>query len=500
MSTAVQHIRASDTIGDLSIRDFLIPLFRRKRLLIVTFLAIFAVAALYVILEGPSYSARMAILVNRERQDPLVSTEATTQLITTNDPVTQEEINSEAELLVSRDVLEQVVTENGLEKPSRLDFVLDLLRPNQTHEDRVARAVKALAKDLKIANIKDSNLIEIVYKSPDPKLSYSVLKSLGDLYVAKHVAVHRPAGSYEFFAQETDKYHQELEAAEDKLRQFGTQNSVAAPDEVRTDLALQVAQSLGQQHATEQAIAADEDRIASDLRELKGTSPRSATIQAVSTNDALMSNLKAALLAAQIKRAQLAMKYDAHYPLVQEADEEIAQAKLAISQAEEKPDVSQTTDRDPAWELLREDIVKTRADVAAQRATLAATKQGIKSMQDEMVHLDQLYLTQQDLQREMKAAESNYLLYLGKREQERTSNALDITRISNVAIAVPPAIPALPVMAIPTLILIAFAAAAVLSLGTAYTVDYFDSSFHTPSQVIDTLGIPVVLTVSKKAA
>jgi len=54
-----------------------------------------------------------------------------------------------------------------------------------------------------------------------------------------------------------------------------------------------------------------------------------------------------------------------------------------------------------------------------------------------MVNLDQLSLSQQDLQREAKAAETNYLLYLAKREQERTSNALDVTRIANVAIAVP---------------------------------------------------------------
>ncbi len=61
-----------------------------------------------------------------------------------------------------------------------------------------------------------------------------------------------------------------------------------------------------------------------------------------------------------------------------------------------------------------------------------------------MVTLDQLALSRRDLEREAKAAEGNYLLYLGKREQERASNAMDVTRIANVAIAVPPAIPVLP--------------------------------------------------------
>jgi capsular polysaccharide biosynthesis protein len=39
-----------------------------------------------------------------------------------------------------------------------------------------------------------------------------------------------------------------------------------------------------------------------------------------------------------------------------------------------------------------------------------------------------------------------------------------------------------------------------LAIALAYLVDYFDSSFHTPAQVIDMLGIPVVVAVPKKSA
>jgi len=49
-------------------------------------------------------------------------------------------------------------------------------------------------------------------------------------------------------------------------------------------------------------------------------------------------------------------------------------------------------------------------------------------------------------------------------------------------------------------ILVAFGLATLMSIGLAYTFDYFDSSFHTPAQVIDMMGIPVVIAVSKKTA
>ena len=499
MTEGYTHMPVARKTVDLSLRDFALPLFRRKRLLIGTFIAVLVGIPLISFLLGPAYSSRMVILINRERLDPLVSTEANTQMINTDTPVTPEEINSEVELLHSRDVLEQVVVANGLDKPQGFSLG-DLLRPHQTREDRIARAVKGLAKQIKVANIRNSNLIEITYQTPNPERSYHVLKSLGDLYVAKHVAVHRPTGSYEFFAQQTDKYHAELADAEAKLREFGRTNGVAAPDDQRTNLATQLSDTFGLLHGAEQSIAADEERIASDRRQLLGTPSRSTTLQTSAANDKLIDDLNAALLAAQTKRTQLLLKYDPAFPLVKEADQEVRDDQAAVAKAEEKKYTAETSDRDPTYELLREDLAKSQVDLSGQRATLNATKRSVQSLRDEMVRLDQLSITQQDLQREVKAAESNYLLYLAKREQERTSNALDVTRIANVAIAVPPTIPALPVLSWPMVILTALVLAIVLSIGLAYTVDYFDPSFHTPEQLVEDLGIPVVVAFPRRRA
>ena len=132
------------------------------------------------------------------------------------------------------------------------------------------------------------------------------------------------------------------------------------------------------------------------------------------------------------------MKYDPSYPLVQEADEEIAETQAAIKEAEKTKYMNQTTDRDPTYELLREDIAKTSADLASQKATASAVAQSIDSMNLKMVDLDQKAVKQSDLLREAKANEANYLLYLSKREQEKTSDALDQKRIANVAIVFPP--------------------------------------------------------------
>ena len=96
-----------------TLRDLVAPLFRRKRVLIITFLFAFAATALLGLLRLHKYESHMAILVSHE-PDSLVNTEATDQISATP-AVTRQEIKSEAELLKSRDLLEPVVLANGIQ-------------------------------------------------------------------------------------------------------------------------------------------------------------------------------------------------------------------------------------------------------------------------------------------------------------------------------------------------------------------------------------------------
>jgi uncharacterized protein involved in exopolysaccharide biosynthesis len=491
--------KVNDKDAYISLRALITPLFRRKRLLIISLLSIFAILVALSFLAGGSYESHISILVSRERMDPLVTAQSTNQLLGATPPLTDEEVNSEAELLQSSDLLRKVVVANGLQNPKGFS-IFDLLRPRQSEEDRITRAVRGLARKLKVETPTKTNLIEVTYSSSNPALSYGVLKSLGEFYLEKHAAVHRPAGSYDFFAQEAQRYKDALDRSEARLRDLGEKQNVADPDEERTDLALQLANDIGQLHSTEQAIAGDEKRISSDMAQMASTPRRSATKEDTNAADILLQQLGSSLLAAQTKRTQLLLKYDPSYPLVQEANQEIVEIQAAIADAQKTRYVNQETDRDPTFELLRQDLSKTRGDLEAHRASLSANRGSITDMQAQMVKLGNQSLELADLQRDAKANEQSYLLYLSKREQERTSDALDRTRIENVAIAVPPAIAALPVHGPLYAVALAFGIAMLLSLVIAYSVDYLDPSFHSTGQVADTLGIPVVVAINRRSA
>jgi uncharacterized protein involved in exopolysaccharide biosynthesis len=480
--------------ASLTVRDVITPIFRRKRFLVGSFAGLMLVAIVATLLMSGTYKCRMEILVDRDRTDPSVSAGVTGQSPAMPLPLTEEEINSEVELLLSPDLLRQVVVANGLQDDEK-SWHARLTHGKQPEEWYVASAVKHLSQQLNIGVVKKTNMIEVGYKSKDPKIAFGVLDKLSGLYMEKHLTVHRPTGSYEFFAKETDKYKHALADSEARLAGFGKAEGVVAPDVQRGDLAQVAMNSVAAFHNAQQSVAADEQRIRQDEAKMKEIPARSSTQEVSNSANLLLQQLQQTLLTAQLQRSQLLLKFDPSYPLVQEADREIAQTQSAINDAQKTQFVNQTTDRDPTYELMREDVARTQADLAAQKATATALQHSMQSIQEQMMNLDEKAVKQADLIREVKADEGNYLLYLSKREQERTSDALDQKRIGNVAIAVPPIMPMLPAYSALVIFLVGCFLAAFLSVCGVFVMEYLDSSFRTPAEVVEVLRLPVLASV-----
>lgn len=484
--------------SDPTLRDLLTPLFRHKRAFIITFAGTMVGGVLAAFILSSQYEASMEILVNEERAEPLLTSEATTQAPSLPRAVTDEDVASEVELLQSPDLLQEVVIANGLQDLERKGLFSGIRK----HDDAwyLSQATKHLGKKLKIAQVPKTNLIGVSYKSSDPHLAYNVLQKLGSAYLAKHLSVHRPQGSSAFFSSQAQKYLEMLQESEARLAAFGRETGVVAPDVERTEMAQQVVNMIAALESAQRTITADKRRIEDEQARMKIVPARSQTQQTVAPAQTLLQQLKADLLAAELKKTQLLMKYDPSYPLVQEADQEIAQTRAAIAEAEKQQYVNQTTDRDPTYELMKEDITRTQADLAFQQGAAKALQTNIQNMRGQMLELDEKVLRQADLMREVRANEANYLLYLSKREQERTSDALDDKRIGNVAIAIPPTFPILPAISPILVLLIAAALAMLVGTGTAFVVEHMDPSLRTPNEVVEILRIPVLASVRKQSA
>ena len=226
--------------------------------------------------------------------------------------------------------------------------------------------------------------------------------------------------------------------------------------------------------------------------------PQRLTTQARQIDDAqVLQGFKATLMNLELKRTELLTKFQPTYPLVQEVDKQIADTRASIVSEESKPVREETTDRNPTYAWINAELAKAKAEHSGLQARLAATQVIVSDYKQKTRELEQKAIIQQNLLREMKTSEENYLLYQRKREEARMTDALDRTRIVNVAIAEQPTVPALPSNSPWTSLLVGGFLAIAVSAGIAFTLEYLDSSFRTPSEVTAELNIPVLAAVPR---
>ncbi|MFY9681835.1 MAG: Wzz/FepE/Etk N-terminal domain-containing protein [Candidatus Sulfotelmatobacter sp.] len=493
MSVNQDPVNSTAAFG-FSLRDIVTIVFRHKRVVILSFLGILTGAVLAAVLHAPEYRASTKFLIERERLDPVISPGESTPPESRGE-VTEEELNSEVELIESADVLRQVVVSCGLDQ--KKSFLGSLFGAGND-ATRIAKAAKRLQSDLKIEVVRKSNVISVSYTADDPQLAARVLSALGDAYLKKNVAVHRPPGQFEFFDQETQAYRKNLADAESKLKTFSSQEGGVAPQMAR-DITLQkLSEFRASLQQTRADIAGTEERIRA-LEKQAGSTPQRLTTSASQTDDAqVLQGLKATLMTLELKRTELLTKYQPTYALVQEVDKEIADAKASIVTEEDRPIRQETTDRNPTYNWINEELAKAKADYSGLQARAAATQAIVSNYEAKAEELDQKGLVQQDLLRTMKTDEENYLMYQRKREEARMTNALDQTRILNVAIAEQPIAPTLPSNSPWTALVVGLMLAVIVSLGTAFGLDYMDTSFRTPEEVVSELNVPVLGTISLK--
>src|SRR6201996_1084757 len=469
-------------------RDVVTMLFRQRRGLLISFLLVLVGATLSGIWI-PKYESQMKILVRRQRNDMIVtsSANASQQL---NDQVSEQDLNSEVELLNSKDLLRKVAISTGLiGKTSGLS--------DREAEVKIAEAVVQLAHDLKIEPLHKSNVISVNYQSRDPQMTARVLTALATAYMEKHLEVHRSTGEFKFFDQQMRPYQQGLDQAQSKLTEFTNSTGVVSAD-LERDSALRESNDFDAAARQARSVLLEtQQRISALQAQLQSMKPRVVTVVRTVDNSQLSDSLKSTLLTLQLKRTDLLRKFAPTYPLVQDIDQQIAETKKAISDEENKPIREESSDRDPGYQWVKDELTRAETELPSLSIRAATAASTAAQYHEAAKRFDQNGLVQQDLVRAAKTQEENYLLYVHKREEARISDALDQRGILNVALAEQPIVPVLPVKSPLNVALLTLLLAGAFSLSSAFAFDFMDPSFRTPDELANYLGAPVLAALPK---
>ncbi len=500
MDVPTYQANGNRAVLPVTLRDLVAPLFRQRRLASFIFAGILAGALLSALLLPRNYAAEMKILVNRDRVDPAVSPNPTqANAIAAMPAVSQEDINSEVELLKSRDLIENVVVQCGLE--SKNSTLWNRIRGLRSPADvRLSRSVQAVEDRLIVDPIKNTNLIRVEYTNRDPRLAARVLQTLATLYQEKHAAVHRPAGTFHFFDQQAAHYRDELAAAEEKLTTFDRSDHVTDPA-VQNQFQMEKLAEFQAELQQDQATAFAAAQRAKALRAQAAAAPQRQTTQIRTFDNAdLLARLQDTLLSLELKRSDMLVKYAPAYPPVREVETEIQATQKTIAEMRQAPIQDITSDRVPAQDWRATELAKAEADQAQLTAHAAATARIVRHYGEVTQHLGQEGTVQEDLARVVKTAEDNFLLYSRKREEARISDALDRKRIVNVSIAEAATVPALPEQNLGWLLIGGLFTATIASVGSAYGIDRLDPSFRTPAELGRYLEVTVLASIPESTS
>lgn len=479
--------------GTLSLRDVAAAAFRRKWMILGIFLVIAGCAAARVFFMPNQYQSRMKILVKNSRADAVVTPERTSMAAFVNE-ASEAQINSEIELLTSRDLLEQVVNSAKLaEQQPAASNITEESTLRQTEE-----AVRQLEKDLVITPVKKSSIIEISYTAKSPEMAAAVLRQLANLYLEKHLKLHRPPGTYEFFETQAAQYEQQLRGAEAELANFRRKSDVVVLDEQKEINLRKMADVESSLLETGALLSETAERAVGIQQQLRTLEPRILTDSRTSSQQSLVERLKGLLVEMQNRRTQLLTKLQPEDRLVKEIDQQMKDTTSALEKAELEKVVDQSSNVNPLRQTLETDLAKAKLEQAGQEARRKNLATQVEQYQTQLAKLGGATVKHDDLVRQVKALEENYQLYARKRDEARIANALDEQKITNVSIAEAATISHLPAGPNRRVnLLLGLFLAGFVSLGSAVGVEFLRDTVRTPRELETISGYPTLATVPR---
>ena len=157
----------------LTLRDVAMVIFRHRTLVVCSFLFVFLAIVGYAIVV-PQYDASMKILVRRGRIDPPITPQPDQPEFARN-AITEEEVNSEVELLRNDDVLRNVGLKTNLARPGLLS---KLHLQEEDSKAQIERGVRKLETAILVEPIRKTSVIQVHFRSSDPATAANVLNAL----------------------------------------------------------------------------------------------------------------------------------------------------------------------------------------------------------------------------------------------------------------------------------------------------------------------------------
>lgn len=434
-------------------------LFRILRRQMPAFLLVFSlgitVTVLIVLFAPRKYQSHAKLLIRLGREnvalDPTISTTGdTASLYRTSDS----EVNTSLHTMASRNILEQVVDEVGVQpilrgslEPSRKPlgvwgaakgYLKSLVAQIDPIEDR-ERAILELQEGLKIEAERESRVVDVRYLTKTSELAQRVAQVWVKIYRSEHSRMNASEGSLEFFKEQEANLLDDLQAARETLQSRKSQFNLVTVTGQQRLLEHQMEWAKNSLIQSLSKLAASKARLTSLQSQSSQTDKKIVTSEATTDTNEARERMRDRLFALEIEERNLAMRYSREHPIYKATYEQLDEARRVFeSQRDQASEITEGVN--PLHLLMLEQLAQELANRDALVAEVEANSEILDELTHEFKTLNAHEAELAALERDVEVLELQFRNQFEKREQSRLALALEAHQVSNINVVQQPSL------------------------------------------------------------
>jgi capsular exopolysaccharide synthesis family protein len=520
-----------------SLRDLLYVLFGHKKKMLAFMALLFGAVAIKTLLQPSVYRSEAKLLMRLGRESVSLDPTATVGEVVSINRSYDWEVNSELEIIKSREIAEQVIDELGTnfflhggqaELPTpetatavatptdealqtvkqTLDVVvgstgklassLGLSEPVDERE----KAIRKLTDNLKATALQNTSVINITYNEQDPQAAKLVLERFIKAYLDKHVSVFCTANSQQFFERQVSQLHQKLTDMQKEFQTLKDTTGISALVEQRTVTVTAIG-TLERNITEAEAELVGADAKVTGIQHLLAEVPETVVLEEMSGRaDYAADLMREQLYQLQLRAKEVEGKYRPDSRQLDMVRQQVEQGQNILEKEQTKPnrtEVKKGTNN--VYQQMQLALFTEQSAIAGLQSKLDKMRTQMTEATSKLRTLNQVENETTRLEREIKLLETSYGQYFTKLEEARIDQALRSDRITNVSILQAATLPVIPTGPGKVLRLaLGLLLSIVGGVAFAFFCEYLDHSIKTPEDVNEKLHLTTLASIPQARA
>lgn len=493
---ALRRSNAARGHGEPHLLDYARVVVKRRHVALAAFVVVSLAAAVYSFTATPTYEGRAQLLIESDDPNVIDFKQVTGDGANASSISRQDYYQTQYKLLQSRSVAKKTIDtlnlwDNVELRPdardqsfsvsrmakSSTEWVSGLFSTRTEHEapggDETAAQAEAIDEfldRLAIAPVRNSRLVEVAYRSENPRLAAEVANAVAKSYIDMNLDFRFTATreASQWLEQQLTEQRKGVESAEVRLQQYREQNDALSLED-RQNIVVQKLADLNAAVTRAKTERLQKEAMYRQLVEAEGDPARLDTFPAILANEFIQQQ-KAELSALQRKQVQLSEKYGERHPEMIEVQSSLQNAQLKLQGEVAK--------------VVQSVRMEYQAAVAQEQSMTAA----LEAQKGEALAMNRKAIDYGVIQRDVDSNKQIYDSLLQRAKETGVSGEL---RTSNVRIVDPAETPVDPVSPRRALnILLGLFGGAFLGIGLAFFFEYLDNRVKTPEEIEQELGLP----------